>query len=350
MTDRKSPSAVVLLSGGLDSALAAALLKSIGVKVTAVNFSTGFCIFQHQHRTSLPTEDVSPLFNAAEKISGELGIPFRSVDISADFLDVVLNPPHGYGANSNPCIDCRILMLRKAKAIMEEIGADFVATGEVLGQRPMSQRRDTLPVIEKESGLAGRLLRPLSAKFMKPTEAEKNGLIERGRLKDFTGKGRGPQIKLAAELGLSDNFAPTGACCFLTDMSYSRKFKDKVAHAKGKLTMEDVELLMLGRHFRICANLKFIIGRRFKENLALERYASSRVRFEAPDVKGPVGIADEGIPDAAQEALCASILARYTDARGENLVRVAVSSKESGEKFVEVEPVKDDSILQKYYI
>jgi tRNA-uridine 2-sulfurtransferase len=346
----KGPKAVVLLSGGLDSAITAKLLQTIGVEVTCVNFSTGFCIFQNQHRTSLPTEELSPLFNAPAKIADELKVPLRSIDISSEFLDVVLNPPHGYGANSNPCIDCRILMLKKAKELMEEIGADFVATGEVLGQRPMSQRRDTFPVIERESGLAGKLLRPLSAKFLKETDAEKSGLIDREKLKDFSGRGRGPQTELAKEFGLKDNFAPTGACCFLTDICYSRKFKDKVAHSKKKLTMEDVELLMVGRHFRISDNIKFIVGRKFKENLALERYAANRIRVEAIDAMGPVGVIDEGTPDAAQEALCASILARYTDAKTEESVKVLISSRNGVEHILDAEPVKDDSILLKYQL
>jgi tRNA U34 2-thiouridine synthase MnmA/TrmU len=350
MTDKKSPSAIVLLSGGLDSALAAALLKSIGVSVTAVNFSTGFCIYQHRHRTSLPNEELSPLFDAASRVAKEIGVPLRSYDISSDFLDVVLNPPHGYGANSNPCIDCRILMLKKAAAIMKESGADFVATGEVLGQRPMSQRKDTLPVIERESGLRGRLLRPLCAQYMKETDAEKSGLIDRKKLKNFTGKGRGPQIRLAEELGLKDNFAPTGACCFLTDMSYSRKFQDKLAHSDRKLTMEDVELLMVGRHFRLGEKLKLIIGRRFRENVALERFARGRIRMEAPDAKGPVGIIDECVPDPRQETLCASILARYTDARNEKSVKIALSFPDGSEKTVEAAPLRDDDLLGKYNI
>jgi tRNA-uridine 2-sulfurtransferase len=350
MIDKRSPKAVVLISGGLDSAITAKLLQSIGVDVTGVNFSTGFCIFQNQHRTSLPTEDVSPLFEAPSRIADELGIPLRSIDISGEFLDVVLNPPHGYGANSNPCIDCRILMLKKAKALMEELDADFVATGEVLGQRPMSQRRDTLPVIERESGLAGKLLRPLSAKFMKETEAEKNGLVDREKLKDFSGKGRGPQIELLKEFGLKDNFAPTGACCFLTDMSYSKKFRDKLAHSKRKLTMEDIELLMVGRHFRIADDVKFIVGRKFKENLVLERYVPGRIRLEAVDVKGPVGIIDESVPGPEHETLCASILARYTDAKKQDKVKVEILSQNCLPKFLEVKPVSDNEILLQHLI
>ena len=233
---KRRPKAVVLMSGGLDSTLAAKLLQEQGVEVLGVNFSTGFCVSDHKRATAKTGADPKKFRHEGLRAGADLGVPVEIVDLREDYLDVVFNPKHGYGANMNPCVDCRAHMLKKAKAIMEREGADFVATGEVLGQRPMSQRKDTMRLVEKDSGLEGRLLRPLSAKRLKPTLAEQQGLVDRERLLGLQGRGRRKQMDLIEARGISDYPLPAGGCCFLTDKAYARKFRDKMQH-RGKELM-----------------------------------------------------------------------------------------------------------------
>lgn len=338
---------LVLLSGGLDSTLAALILKKNGVEVVGVNFSNGFCIFQSKHKRSLNTFEGMPF--SLDKIAKQIGIEIKYYDVHKDFIDVVLNPPHGYGANVNPCIDCRILMLRKAKELLNELNADFVATGEVLGQRPMSQRRDTLEIIERESGLKGKLLRPLSAKRLKPTEMELKGLIDRDKLYDISGRGRKRQIQLALEFHLNDYLAPSSGCCFLTEPRYADKFMDKIKHTEKKLEIEDFELLMVGRHFRISPNLKLIVGRNLEENLYLEKFFKF-VKLEPKNVKGPIAITDEGFPSDEEEILLSRIVARYSDGKNDKEVEIEIMDIYSKIKTLKVEPIKDEAILERYRI
>jgi len=345
-SEGRRPRAVVLLSGGLDSTLAAKLLQEQGVEVIGVHFSTGFCVTDHKRATARGDENPKKLRNEALRAGADLGVPVELIDISAEYLDIVFNPKHGYGANMNPCIDCRAFMLRKAKAIMEEKRADFVATGEVLGQRPMSQRRDTMRVVERDSGLQGRLLRPLSALSLEPTEAEKSGLIDRSKLLGLRGRGRRAQMDLIEAKGITDYPLPAGGCCFLTDANYARKFKDKMAHrAQDRMNWEDVTLLKLGRHFRVTPGLKFIVGRKEEENDFLERFAKTRVRLEAVEINGPVGLTDESLPSPEEERLCASILARYTDSKGDNVVPVRAEGGGHGERLHDVTPLWDETVL-----
>jgi tRNA-specific 2-thiouridylase len=342
----RRPKAVVLLSGGLDSTLAAKLLLEQGVELIGVHFSTGFCVTDHKRATALESEDPRKLRNEALRAGADLHVPVELIDISSEYLDIVFNPKHGYGAHMNPCIDCRAFMLKKAKALMEERGADFVATGEVLGQRPMSQRRDTMRIVEKDSGLQGKLLRPLSALSLEPTEPEKSGLVDRSKLLDLKGRGRRAQMDLIEAKGITDYPAPAGGCCFLTDENYARKFKDKMAHRKeGRMNWEDVTLLKVGRHFRVTSELKLIIGRREKENDFLERFAEGRVRLEALGIKGPVGLTDESLPSPDEERFCASILARYTDGKEDDVVPVQATGGGRGERLHDVSPLWNETVL-----
>src|SRR5574341_1667312 len=248
--------AIGLISGGLDSTLAMALVKRQGIEVKAITFYTGFCITETQRRKGGRADGSMPR-NEALRAAADLESEVELVDISGpDYLEMLLRPRFGYGANANPCVDCRIFMMKRAKEIMEREGADFVFTGEVLGQSPKSQRRDTLRIIERESGMDGRLLRPLSAKLLKPTVAEQEGLVDRERLLDVSGRGRQRQIALAAEMGLTDWPQPAGGCCFLTDESFAQKFFDllgaREAAGEGRrITEEEVILLTVGRHFRL---------------------------------------------------------------------------------------------------
>jgi tRNA-specific 2-thiouridylase len=333
----RRPKAVVLMSGGLDSTLAAKLLQEQGVEVHGVHFSTGFCVSDHKRATASPEENPSKLRHEGLRAGADLEVPVEIVDLSEDYLEVVFNPKHGYGAHLNPCIDCRAHMLKKAKAIMEREGADFVATGEVLGQRPMSQRRDTMRIVEKDSGLEGRLVRPLSALRLEPTLPELLGL---------QGRGRRSQMDLIEARGITDYPSPAGGCCFLTDEHYARKFRDKMAHrVKERIGWEDVALMKVGRHFRIAAELKLIVGRNEEENVFLERFQEGRVRLEPSEVKGPVALTDESSPTREEELLCSSIVARYTDGKHQDRVRIRVSGGDAPERLHDVTPLWDEAVL-----
>lgn len=342
----RRPKAVVLMSGGLDSTLAAKLLQEQGVEIVGVHFSTGFCVSDHKRATAGPEDDPKKLRHEGLRAGADLQVPVEIVDLSDDYLEVVFNPKHGYGAHMNPCIDCRAHMLKKARAIMEREGADFVATGEVLGQRPMSQRRDPMRIVERESGLQGRLLRPLSAQRLEPTIPEQQGLVDRSKLLSIQGRGRKQQMALIAERGITDYPSPAGGCCFLTDENYARKFRDKMEHrGKERIGWEDVALLKVGRHFRVGPALKLVVGRDESENLFLERFAAGRVRLEAAEVKGPLALCDESLPSAGEERLCAAIVARYSDGKGLSRVAVKVTAPGGEERLHEVEPLWDESRL-----
>src|SRR5512136_1762372 len=212
--------AIGMISGGLDSTLALALVKRQGIEVKAVNFYTGLCITETQRRKGGRPDGTVPR-NEALRAAADLEVEIEYVDISgSEYFEMLVHPRWGYGANANPCVDCRVFMMRRARQILEAEGADFVFTGEVLGQRPKSQRRDTLRIIERESGLEGRLLRPLSALLLEPTIPEKEGLVDRSRLLDISGRSRRRQMALAEELRISEWPQPAGGCCYLTDEAF----------------------------------------------------------------------------------------------------------------------------------
>ena len=252
--------AIALLSGGLDSTLAVKVLLDQGIAVEALNFTSPFCTCTGKN---------SGCKSEAVRVANEFNIPIKVMNKGLEYLEILRNPKHGYGKGMNPCIDCRIYLLRKAKEYMLEIGADFVFTGEVLGQRPMSQRRDTLRVIEKESGLEGLLLRPLSAKHFKETIPETEGWVDREKLLSIQGRGRKEQFELAAELDVKNYPCPAGGC-LLTDPSFVGKVRDVFDHA-DELNLRDFRLLKLGRHFRIGERTKVILGRNDAENGLLEQ-------------------------------------------------------------------------------
>jgi len=322
--------AIALISGGLDSTLALALVKRQGVEVKAVNFYTGFCITETQRRKGGRADGTIPQ-NEALRAAADLEVDIEYVDLSeSGYLDMLVHPRYGYGANANPCVDCRIFMMQRAREIMEREGAAFVFTGEVLGQRPKSQRRDTLRIIERESGLDGRLLRPLSAKLLPPTVPEKEGLLDRARLEDISGRSRQRQMALAKELGIADWPQPAGGCCYLTDESFARKFFDildarEEAGEERRIRRDDVVLLSTGRHFRLSPRAKLVVGRSEVENVILEKYADGRARLEAKDVLGPIALV-EGEPTWEERVLAARIVARY--GKGKDLPQVAVEWRE----------------------
>lgn len=329
-----------LLSGGLDSALAAKVVQDAGADVTCLHFFTGFCVTGHNSRIGRQDR---PINNHALSVAAEAGIPVELVDISQEYLPMVLSPRHGYGANMNPCVDCRVFMLARARRYMEETGADFVFTGEVVGQRPMSQMRRTLALTEQEAGLEGRLLRPLSAKLLDPTIVEQEGRIDREKLHRFHGRSRRPQLELARSYGLSEFAQPAGGCCFLTDENYSRRLKDLIeTGGQESLTMDDVYLLGVGRHFRLREDLKFIVGRDEIENNFLDYYTRSHWSAQALDFPSPTVVV-VGDLDNGQFERIASVVARYCDGKREASVRVEFRRGEDV-RVVDAGPAADDVV------
>jgi hypothetical protein len=334
-----------LLSGGLDSALAAKVVQNAGARVTCLHFFTGFCVTGHNSRIGRKDR---PVGNHALEVAANLGIPVELIDISDEYLPMVMQPEHGYGANMNPCVDCRIFMLKRAKKYMEEVGADFVFTGEVIGQRPMSQMKPTLGLTVKKTGLKGKLLRPLSARLLEPTEVESAGRIDREKLYDFSGRSRKPQLELAARLGITDFMQPAGGCCFLTDQNYSRKLRDLLETSGGApLSMDDVYLLGVGRHFRLGPDLRVVIGRNEVENNFLEYYTNRGWSGRAVDHPGPLMLV-LGDPEEVSLTRAATLVGRYCDGKKEP--RVSVEMVKDGEKrIVEVVPA-DDRVIEELRI
>ncbi|MBU1784134.1 MAG: tRNA 4-thiouridine(8) synthase ThiI [Candidatus Omnitrophica bacterium] len=244
--------ALALVSGGLDSLLAARVIMEQGIEVMGVCFVMSFA-----------SRDIEGFKQNVHKNACSAKIPLKIFDISEEFLRILENPRHGYGANLNPCIDCKILMLTHAKAMMAALKADFIVTGEVLGERPMSQRRDALNTITKGADLAGYLLRPLSAKVLDPTIPEQEGMVDRSRLHNITGRGRSRQFELAEKYGITKYFTPAGGC-LLTDPGFTRRMKDLMRH--GGLDPDAVKLLKHGRHFRIDAGTRVVVGRDEADN------------------------------------------------------------------------------------
>jgi len=310
--------AVVLISGGLDSSLAVKAIQNQGIEVLAINFlipflSPGRNIKLKERRSKISNGVKHDLTNGhnsfAKRVAKQLGCEFKVITFADDYLEMVKNPKHGYGKNFNPCIDCKILMLKQAKKIMIETGASFIATGEILGQRPMSQHKQSLQRIEEESGLNRLLVRPLSALLLPPTIPQEKGWLKRELLFGIQGRGRRQQIALAKEWGVEEYPWPGGGC-LLTDPHFCRRLKDLLKH--GKLSIEDIELLKLGRHFRITPDFKLIVGRDKEENEKLISLAKSQdLFFEPKKLPGPTGIG-RGLANQELKDIAARIIARYT--------------------------------------
>lgn len=254
--------AVGLLSGGLDSTLAARVLQDQGIDVRALNFTSPFCCCTPRSNScAAVVRSVTQLGN----------IPLKRISLGQDYLDIVRQPRHGYGRNMNPCLDCRIIKLRKAHVYMREIGAHFLFTGEVLGQRPMSQHLRALQLIDRECGLGGLVLRPLSAALLPPTLPERQGWVERGKLLAISGRSRKNQIRLAAEKNIADYPCPAGGC-LLTDRYFAEKLRKWLNNGHG-LTVHDAELLKIGRHLFGMDGERLIIARDQDESEKLEKLA-----------------------------------------------------------------------------
>jgi|YelNatPaOPRAMG01_1025707.scaffolds.fasta_scaffold06566_6 tRNA U34 2-thiouridine synthase MnmA/TrmU len=280
-SEKINKKAMALLSGGLDSTLAIKLILAQGVEITAVNFTSPFCNCSSR-KGGCPHQ--------ARKVAAELGIPIKVIPKGMDYWKMVENPPHGYGRGMNPCIDCRIYMLKKVKELMVPWQASFIITGEVLGQRPMSQHWPALQLIERESGLEGLILRPLSAKHLPPTIPERVGIVDREKLFAHCGRSRKFQINLAREFNLPDYPCPAGGC-LLTDRVIARRLKDLFLHVPD-YTMADLHFLKIGRHFRLNPRLKIVVGRNQEENERLRNLRKADAPLYYPkNFRGPLAIA-----------------------------------------------------------
>ncbi|MDP2923426.1 MAG: 7-cyano-7-deazaguanine synthase [Candidatus Omnitrophota bacterium] len=290
--------ALALYSGGLDSTLAIKIIAQQGIEVIAVHFLTPF--------SKAKKEDIERL---TKKVKEALGVELKAIYLGSEFLEIIKNPKFGYGKNLNPCIDCKILMLRHTKKLMQELGASFIITGEVMGQRPKSQHKDTLRVIEKQAGLEGLLLRPLSAKLLFATIAETNGWVKRDQLFGFNGRSRLPQMKLAESLGIKEYANPAGGC-LLTISSFCVRVEDLLMY--NELTCDNVALLLLGRHFRLSSLSKLVVGKDEKQNALLLGLAKpDDIIFEPKVLPGPTGLG-RGIFDQAAKLAASQIIAHYT--------------------------------------
>lgn len=341
--------AVALISGGLDSMLAARLMLDQGIHVEGLNFYTGFCVEGHTHairnKDKAKTKRNNALWTAEQ-----LGIKLHIIDVIEEYKDVVINPKHGYGANLNPCLDCKGFMVRKAKQWMEQHGFDFIITGEVIGQRPKSQRRETMPVIAHESGANELLLRPLCAKLLPPTLPERQGWVQREQLMAFNGRSRKPQIQLAKHYGLHDFAQPAGGCCFLTDANYSHKLADLWQTRGDKhYELDDIMLLKVGRHLRPRPHFKLIVGRDEGENNFLQGYRKQFTHMYADDFQGPLVLIDGETNDEDLQ-LAARLTARFGQGVTAAKVTVIIGQLSGIETQLDVTPMPPEEVLQQWYL
>ncbi len=293
---------VALLSGGLDSRLAVKMMQNQGFDVTAVAIKTPFCDFDCGRGCGFEIRETADM----------LDVDLKTVYLADEYIEMLKNPKHGFGSGMNPCIDCRAMMFKAGKKVMEDIGAEFVISGEVLGQRPMSQHGPALRTIEKEAGLEGKIVRPLSGALLPKTEPEERGLIKREDLGMIRGRSRKEQLKLAEKFGFQDP-PNAGGGCLLTDPKFALRAKDLFNHTETPTT-NDIDLLKIGRHFRFDAKTKLIVGRNKDENEMLKALAlSGDVLLETKDHVGPVSLL-RGDDSQTNLKLASDITFRYSDA------------------------------------
>ncbi len=339
--------AVALISGGLDSMLAARVMQEQGIHVEGINFFTGFCVEGHTHAIRHDKQQ-KPRRHNALWVAEQLGMKLHMVDVVEEYKSVLLNPAHGYGRHVNPCLDCKIFMVRKAREWMESQGFDFIVSGEVMGQRPNSQLKYKLPMVANQSGAGDRLLRPLCARNLPPTLPEREGWVDRSKLYDFSGRSRKPQMALAARLGIHEYAQPAGGCCFLTDESYSAKLVDlwQARHSR-EYTLDDIMLLKVGRHLRPNPDFKLIIGREEGENLFLEGYRKQFIHLRVE--KGPLALID-GQPTAEGLELAARIIARFSQQREQAQAIVTAHFPHGTSQTLSVAPLPATEIPALWYV
>ncbi|MDE1828879.1 MAG: tRNA (5-methylaminomethyl-2-thiouridylate)-methyltransferase [Thaumarchaeota archaeon] len=293
---------VALLSGGLDSRLAVKMMQNQGFDVTAVAIKTPFCDFDCGRGCGFEIRETADMLN----------VDLKTVYLGDDYIEMLKNPKHGFGSGMNPCIDCRAMMFKAGKKVMEDIGAEFIISGEVLGQRPMSQHGPALRTIEKEAGLEGKIVRPLSGALLPKTQPEENGIIKRENLGMIRGRSRKEQLKLAQEFGF-ENPPNAGGGCLLTDPNFAIRAKDLFNHTETPTT-NDIDLLKIGRHFRFDSKTKLVVGRNKDENEMLKALAlAGDVLLETKDHVGPISLL-RGESSNANLKLASDITFRYSDA------------------------------------
>ena len=323
--------ALALISGGLDSILAAKLIQMQGIEVIGICFASAF--FGSKN---------------AEKMAAQIEMPLIVVDFTEDHLEMTKKPKHGYGKNMNPCIDCHAMMLKYAGNMLEELEGDFLITGEVLDQRPMSQNKKSLGIVQKESGFEEKILRPLCALNLAPTQMEVDGLVDRTKLRGFSGKTRKPQMELAEQLGIKEYPSPAGGC-MLTEPQFARRLRDLYNHGKVSVKPIDVELLKLGRHMRVSPSAKVVCTRNENEySLLIELLKDNYIVFDTADCTGStVVLASSPGESISQEdmAFAGSVAARYSKDREKDSVRIKFKKNSDTEyEYVYVKPISDEEI------
>lgn len=345
----KKRKAIALISGGLDSMLAARIMLEQDIHVEGLNIFTGFCVEGHTHAIRNRDKNRAKRNNALWSAE-QIGIKLHIIEAIEPYKEIVLNPKHGYGAHLNPCLDCKGFMVGKAKEWMEHNEFDFIVTGEVLGQRPKSQRRSTFPVVARESGAFDRLLRPLSAKLLPPSLPERAGWVDRENLFNITGRGRHMQIALAKEFGIEEYSQPAGGCCFLTDKSYSRKLQDFWDHRDHKsYEFDDIMLLKVGRHLRPGTGWKLIIARDSGETQYLRGYRSKFAHLCITSHSGPLSLVDGPIPEEDVE-MAARLVARFGSSRNADKVDVQFTDANGNQRMLSVAPMKPAEVQEPWYV
>lgn len=319
--------AMALISGGLDSILAAKIIKDMGIEVTGICFKSVF--FGPEN---------------AIRMAKTIDIPIIIYDFTEEHLEMTRNPRHGYGKNMNPCIDCHALMLRRAGELMVKMDVDFLITGEVLNQRPMSQNLKSLDIVKKDSGFGDRILRPLCAKNLPPTDMEKDGLVDREKLLDIKGKNRKTQMEMAEKYGIKDYPSPAGGCR-LTEPNYSRRLRDLYTKSSDFET-GDIEILRFGRHFRLPSGAKVISTRDSREYEAIKTLIKDNdMIFDTVEFSGSIIILRD-FHSEEDVSFAAAVAARYSKGAAQDKVLVKYKTGSSGEMFINVKPLKDEDIVQ----
>ena len=332
MTEEKKK-VVALLSGGLDSQLAIKMMQEQGFDVSAVAIKTPFCDFDCGRGCG---------FEIRER-ADDLNVNLKTVYLGDEYIEMLKHPKHGIGAGFNPCIDCRSMMFDAAKKHMEDIGAEFIISGEVLGQRPMSQHAPALRTIEKESDLVGKIVRPLSAALLPETDPEKNGLIKRENLGMIRGRTRRNQLDMAKKYGI-ENPPNAGGGCLLTEPQFGIKAKDLFSHTENP-TINDIDLLKIGRHFRLDEETKFIVGRNKDENEMIKAIAlPGDILLEAKDFVGPVSIL-RGSNAKEHLKFASSVTLRYSDAPNNKQAIVSIKNNDLVEEIAS-QSAKEESYIQ----
>ena len=342
--------AIALISGGLDSMLAAKMILDQGIHVEGINFFTGFCGDGCSAVPQRKDQDCGENINATW-VADKLGIKLNIVDVFEDYKNVVTHPKYGYGSHLNPCLDCKIFMIGQTKKWLEQNGFDFIITGEVIGQRPKSQLKHHLPTVVKDSGIGEILLRPLCAKLLAPTLPEREDWVKRELLENCSGRGRSKQIAMAKKFGFDQFAQPSGGCCFLINKHYTNRLIDLwKTRSNQDYTLNDIALLKVGRHLRPQPHFKMIIGREEAENVFLQQYQTCYASLKSLNHPGPTVLIDGELKDDSDIELAARITARYCSRHQDQLKQISLSTTTGKERLLNVLPWDNEERLLMWHI